>query len=379
MSLFLSSGEASGDHYTANLAKTLRASGCTDELWGMGGIESRNAGIRVEWPGERLQLLGFTEVISSIPSIFALRDEMVESILEKKPKSVIVADSPDFHMRLIAKLRKRGYKGSVFYISPPAVWAWRSSRVYDIKALVDFCLPLFRFEHEYLVERGCRSCWRGHPLVEEFSAATRFGNFTDKVTGDKGLVAFLPGSRKSEIKTLLPVMERTADELVKRGWHTVFSVAPGLNQRIREMMIDRLKNNGFEYYEGPGRDLMAVAKCAIGASGTITVESLLLNCYMIVAYRLNPISAMVGRLVLNTKYFAMANILAGCEMFPELIQENATAENMLARSLAWLESDAELRALTDARMDAARKTMGEPGVYKFWAEKIMEAAACVSL
>ena len=123
MSIFMSSGEASGDHYAAQLTKTLRASGYSGDIWGMGGIESRTAGLRAEWHGERLQLLGFTEVLSAIPSIFALRNDMVERIMDAAPNVVIVVDSPDYHMRLISKLRSRGYKGKVFYISPPAVWA----------------------------------------------------------------------------------------------------------------------------------------------------------------------------------------------------------------------------------------------------------------
>ena len=114
MSIFISSGEASGDHYTANLAKRLRAGGYSGDIWGMGGVESREAGIRVEWHGERLQLLGLTEVISAIPSIFALRNEMVERILTESPEAVIVCDSPDYHMRLISKLRSRGYRGRIF-------------------------------------------------------------------------------------------------------------------------------------------------------------------------------------------------------------------------------------------------------------------------
>lgn len=376
MSLFLSSGEASGDHYTANLARMLRASGYSGDLWGMGGLESRDSGIRVEWHGECLQLFGLTEVFSSIPSIVRLRSEMVERIMDLNPEGVIVADSPDYHMHLIARLRKRGYSGKVFYISPPAVWAWRSSRVNDLRKNVDECLPLFSFEHDYLKKHGCLSYWRGHPLLEEFPAeAGSSDNIPEYLTKDDRIVAFLPGSRGSEVNNLLPVMEKAAYELAKRGWHPVFSIAPGLNPRVRSMLIERFSNNGLNYYEGPGRDLMAAAKCAIGASGTISVESFLLGCYMIVTYKLNPISALVARCIVKTRYFAMANILVGSEMFPELMQWHATPENIIRHAVKWLDSSEEERATVREQMSLARRMLGEPGVYRYWAERIMEAVS----
>ncbi|MDO5114762.1 MAG: lipid-A-disaccharide synthase [Synergistaceae bacterium] len=374
MSVFISSGEASGDHYTAALARRLRANGYSGDIWGMGGIESRAAPIRVEWHGERLQLLGLTEVFSAIPSIFRLRAEMVERIMELSPRAVVVCDSPDYHMRLISKLRSRGYGGRVFYISPPSVWAWRSGRADALRRDVDECLPLFKFEHDYLLSRGCASYWIGHPLLEEHGARRGVPSpLAGRYDGGR-LIAFLPGSRKSEIRSLLPMMEEAAARLAAMGWQPVFSVAPGLNPAAREEMIRRFSNGGISYYDGPGSHLMAEASCAVGASGTITVESLLLGCYMVVTYRLNPLTAFVARRVIKTEYYAMANILAGCEMFPELLQERATAENLVSSALRWLEDDGGYREDTAGIMERARLTLGEEGVYDFWSRRIMEAA-----
>lgn len=375
MSIFISSGEASGDHYTANLAKRLRAGGYSGDIWGMGGVESREAGIRVEWHGERLQLLGLTEVISAIPSIFALRNEMVERILTESPEAVIVCDSPDYHMRLISKLRSRGYRGRIFYISPPSVWAWRSGRANDLRRNVDECLPLFKFEHEYLLSRGCVSHWRGYPLAEEFRRLAAEPSPLDGSFDRERLVAFLPGSRRSEVTALLPMMREAAAVLAERGWQPVFSVAPGLNPAVRDGMIEEFTKDGVLFYDGPGHDLMAAARCAVGASGTITVESLLLGCYMVVTYKLNPISAFVARCVIKTPYYAMANILAGEEMFPELLQEKATVDNILGHTLEWLEGEGDFRAETEKTMRRARLTLGEEGVYDFWSKRIMEASA----
>lgn len=374
MSIFISSGEASGDHYTARLAMKLRERGYSGDIWGMGGVESRNAGVRAEWNGERLQLLGLTEVFSAIPSILALRREMVERIIERAPEAVVVCDSPDYHMRLIAKLRARGYRGKIFYLSPPTVWAWRSGRANDLRRDVDECLPLFKFEHDYLLSRGCASAWRGHPLLEEYNHRAETPDLGVDYEPGK-LVAFLPGSRGSEIKSLLPIMEEAASALGSMGWQPVFSVAPGLNPTVRAEMIRRFSEKGIRHYDGPGGALMEAADCAVGASGTITVEALLRRRYMVVTYRLNPISALVARCVIKTKYYAMANILAGCEMFPELLQEKATAANLTDAALAWLEDRGGLRGRTAEVMERARATLGEEGVYDFWCSRITGEAA----
>ncbi|MBQ9881496.1 MAG: lipid-A-disaccharide synthase [Synergistes sp.] len=372
MSLFISSAEASGDHYTAALAKKLRACGYDGAIWGMGGAEPRGAGVDVLWPGERLQLLGLTEVLPAIPSILSLLSEMTDTIVRRKPDAVVVCDSPDFHMRLIAKLRRRGYGGRIFYISPPSVWAWRSGRAEALRRYVDVCLPLFQFEHEYLLSRGCCSRWKGYPLLEEFRRGAELSASDYPVPASERMVAFLPGSRRSEINKLLPIMRESAERLAAEGWSPVFSVAPGLNPAVRDSMIDEFTRSGVSFYTGPGRELMKRACCAVGASGTITVESLILGCYMVVTYKLNPISALVARCVIKTRRFAMANILAGCDMFPELLQEKATAENITECALAWLNGSSEFRAGIKDTMARAMRTLGEEGVYDFWSEEIMK-------
>lgn len=367
MTIFLSSGEASGDHYTANIARALRRAGYEDELWGMGSAESREAGVRCDWDGEQLQLLGLSEIFSSVPNILRLMNEVVAKIIETMPSAVIVADSPDYHLRLIKKLRRSGYTGKIFYISPPTVWAWRSWRTKELRRNVDASFPLFEFEHEFLLARGCRSYWIGHPFSGE--TGTGLPDFEDC----DNIVAFFPGSRSSEVKSLLPVMESAARELEADGWQPVFSVAPGLNQEVRAELTAHLKKQDFKYYEGSGRDLIRAAACSVAASGTITVEALLVGGYQVVLYRLNALSALVARLFIKTEYFAMANILSGEEIFPELLQERATSENVVRCARQWLGGSSAFREDICRKMDEARLKLGAPGAYDFWASKVMEA------
>ncbi len=372
MSIFLSSGEASGDHYTASVAKALRMLGYEGDVWGMGGREPREAGVRIEWPGEDLQLIGVAEVITSIPSLLKQLDRMTDRVMQERPESVVIADSPDFNIRLVRRLRSKGYKGKVFYISPPTVWAWRSGRVKKISSAVDECFPLFRFEHEYLMKNGCTSYWSGHPMIEEFSDRDAFAaDLPGSIRYDKRLVAFLPGSRGVEIDNLLPAMEKVALKLKGEGWHPVFSIAPGLNENKRKAVKERLEAGSFDAYSGPGRNLLAVASCSVAASGTVAVEAMMLGCFMVAAYRLSPFSAFVAKLLVRTPYYTIPNILLDCELFPELMQDRATPENMLSEIMNWIEADDATRAEIRRKMDLAKKMLGETGVYESWAKRIM--------
>jgi len=372
VSIFLSSGEVSGDHYTAAVAKALRNLGYKDDLWGMGGKEAREAGIRIEWRGEDLQLFGIAEVFSSIPSLFRLLNEMTDRIMEQKPQSVVIADSPDFNIRLAQKLKSKGFKGKVFYISPPTVWAWRSGRTKKIAGCVDECFPLFRFEHDFLMKNGCSSYWIGHPMTEELSdREALIKNLPDGLRGNKKMIAFLPGSRGVEIRNLLPLMEDLASDLQRLGWNPVFSIAPGLHEKEKSKMSDRLRNLSFDIYRGQGRDLLAASTCSIAASGTVAVEAMMLGRYMVVAYKVSRISAFIGRRLVKTPFFTIPNILLGEELYPEFMQERATKENILEATEKWLHGDEMTRSRISEKMAIARSMLGETGVYESWAQRIM--------
>lgn len=341
----------------------------------MVSVESCEAGVRCIWESAKLQLMGLTEIISSVPKILRLLNEVAGRIMEENPSAVIVADSPDYHLRLLKKLRRFGYKGKVFYISPPTVWAWRSWRTNELKRNVDECLPLLEFEHKFLLAHGCNSYWIGHPFVAEFQDEENHGRLELAAEKDK-LIAFLPGSRRNEVNSLLPIMEPAARELAGLGWRPVFSVAPGMEHKIRSEMISRLKTAGFEYYEGAGRDLLRSSACSVAASGTITVEALLTDNYQVVTYKLNALSALVARLFIKTKYYAMANILYGSRIFPELMQENATSENIVHSVREWLGGDETFRCGIREKMSEARHMLGCSGAYDFWARRVMEAVSC---
>jgi lipid-A-disaccharide synthase len=377
--ILVSAGEVSGDHYIARLYRELRPL-FGGRVCGLCGEESASAGAEALWSGKRLQLVGITEVLGSIADIWKLLGEMSGFVLDIVPQALIFVDSPDFHLPLIRRLRRKGYKGKIFYISPPSVWAWRSYRVKDLLRHVDLCLPLFQFEHEYLTKAGVPSFWAGHPLAGEFADLKIDAKaVTEGISRGSGtldpdrIVALLPGSRRGEIEQLWPVLASVSDALASHGFSPVFSVAPGLSEPARKFLTENLACSDKSYYEGPGRELMAISRAVAGSSGTATAEALLLRRYMVVMYKMKPLSAFIGKLLLSHLYFALPNLLAREMFFPELIQGLATPEAVTEELFAWLGMDESGRKTKEARMAEIAALMGGAGVYGFWAGRIMGA------
>ena len=370
MSIFLSSGEVSGDHYVACVAHELRKQGFEGELWGMVGPEARLAGVTAEWAGEQLQLLGLVEVLRAVPSLWRLRDEIAARVMQQNPRIVVVVDSPDFHLPLIGKLRALGYPGRIAYISPPSVWAWRQGRAQKLKKWVDLCLPLFSFEHDFLLKCGCPSSWGGHPLVEEFATQSPTDDAIEGLRSHGKVVALLPGSRGSEIRMLVPLLKSVYEQLENAGYYPVFSVAPGLKESSRALLLDEIKDT-YRHYAGAGRTLMGISEAVVGSSGTATIESLLLQKYMVIVYKVHPLTAWMGRLLIRTPFFGLPNLLAGEELFPEFVQEKAEPGGVFKALLAWLEASPQQRETTEKRMSELVLKMGQPGVYQRWAEQLL--------
>ncbi|NLI95136.1 MAG: lipid-A-disaccharide synthase [Synergistaceae bacterium] len=367
MRIFFSSGEASGDHLAALLVKSLQEEIPGIECWGMGGPESRSAGMRADWSSESLQLMGIGEVVRSIPRLWRLKDEISRRIVLERPEAMVVVDSPDFHFPLLAQARRSGYRGTVIYLSPPQVWAWRSGRTGFLKSACDLCLPLFDFEHEFLLERGVPSAWVGHPFTDEFRSLQPL----EEPEAGNRRVALLPGSRPGEIRRLLPVLLETSEHLGSRGFEPVFSIAPGLEPRERERLSSALE--GRQTCTEKGRFLMERAFCVIGASGTAAVEAMMLDRFMIVLYRASLSSEIAFRLLVKTPHISIPNRLAGKRVYPELVQGEARASKILEHFEGYW-AGGEGRKAVHEGLAKARARMGKQGVAGFWAREVLERA-----
>ncbi len=374
MSLFLSCGEASGDQYAATLLRTLRVLGCDEPAWGMLGVKGTAEGGEALFSSGELGIFGIRDAVAALPRLLRLRSAIVDAIETRRPSCVVVIDSPDFHLPLIASLRRRGNTVPVAYIAPPTVWAWRRGRVKALAARVDRCLPLFAFEHEFLLSHGVRSAWTGHPLVDEMRDYVPPEDLLRDVADEsKGIpVAFLPGSRGSEIRRLLPLLLAAAEESRSWGARPMLSIAPGLPEVWKERI--RAGARDIEVFEGDGRDLMAVCRAVVGASGTAAVEALLLGKFMTVVYRISWFSALLYRLLVRTPFVSLPNILAGEQIYPEHLQYRATSA-AVGKSLRGYITDPAFRSRTDEAIARTKALMGRTGGATLWATSVMELCA----
>ncbi len=365
-SIFISCGEASGDHYAALLINALGKNCSSPDIWGMLGSEGKQAGGDALWNSSSLSLMGVSEVFSAIPRLIRLKEDIAGEIFGRNPAGVIVIDSPDFHIPLLKTLKKRGYQGRIFYIAPPTVWAWRKGRADILADLCDICFPLFDFELKFLEARGVKCRWFGHPLVREMQNVepARIEN-----RNGRKIAALLPGSRRSEIRFLLPPLLEAAKNFAERDFLPVFSVAPGLDADCSRWL--KSECSGWDIFEGRGAELMAASDVVAGASGTAAVESLILRKFMIVLYRASLSSWIAYRLFVKTPWISIPNILAGEEIFPELLQSGVSPENILQRLDSYYENHGE-RDRVDAGICRALGHLGEGEVPAGWAKSILE-------
>lgn len=360
--------EPSGDQLGASIVRALQARLPDARFVGVAGPKMLAEGCETLMPMERLSVMGLFEVLKVLPELLRLRRRLLRYFTANPPDVFIGIDAPDFNLGLETRLRRAGIR-TVHMVSP-TVWAWRPGRVKSIRRAVDLMLSIFPFEEAFLREHAVPARYVGHPLADEIplqvdAAKARFGL---GLPADGKLVALLPGSRMSEVSRLAVPMLETALRchlerpglgfvvpLVSDALYREFDarrreIAPGIDMRL---------------LHGRSREAIAAADCVLTASGTATLETLLLKRPMLVAYRVH---ALTYRLVIALKlvkvpYAAMANLLAGRELAPEFLQARCTAELMAPALLALLD-DAPRRAAISVeyerihrrlRQDAARQ------------------------
>ncbi|MEA3507827.1 MAG: lipid-A-disaccharide synthase [Synergistota bacterium] len=366
--IFLSSGEASGDHYLAQLTGALRAEGFGGCIWGMAGDEAERAGVKKTWSNDALHLMGVSEVLPSIPRLIKLKNDITDHIVRMSPGAAVLADSPDFHIPLARALRMKGYAGKIFYIAPPTVWAWRKGRTRSLRAFFDLCFPLLGFEDKFLESSGVTSRWKGYPLLDEISPQPVIDFKQQKKPFSIGL---FPGSRTGEVKRLGPVLRDVADGIAEMGNIPVISIAPSLPEAEKVWLTGLFTE--YEVCSDPGKELLNRVDCAIGASGTLAMESLLRGKWMIVLYMASFSSWLAYRMAVKTPWISLPNVVAEEEIFPELLQRDVEAANILSLLQDFIKSPYRQRAAAKS-MEKAVSRLGDNGAYRYWARSILEVA-----
>ena len=366
MNIFLSCGEVSGDIYAGGFIREFLKINPDCDIWGIMGSESIKSGGREVWSYEELKLMGILEVIPALPRILRLKNSVVHEIMRVNPDAVILIDSPDFNLLLARSLRKAGYEKKIISLIPPTVWAWRAGRVKNLRRDFDLCLPLFYFEHKFLLDHNVNSLWKAHPLVNELRSVKVSQEFTNKFSG-KRVIALMPGSRKYDINFHIDILLETAKILREKNYCPVFSIAPGLSSDLADLLRDRVQD--FDIWEGEGRELMSGSLAVAGVSGTVAVEAMLLNRYMVVIYNMKRINYEILKRLVHVKNISIPNYLTSKPVYPELICKEANPSRIVQELENYLCDDANKREV-DSRLKEARALMGYDNAFKFWAESV---------
>lgn len=350
-------GEASGDQLGAGLVRALRARHPDMEFSGVGGSGMEAEGFISLFPMDRLSVMGITEVLPRLPELLRLRRELVHHLLAWQPDVYIGIDSPDFNLPIARRLHARGIS-TVHYVSP-TVWAWRQGRVKGIKRDIDLMLTLFPFEAGFYEEHGVPVRCVGHPLADSIPMHVDQADARRELGLAEGpLVALLPGSRRGEVEQLLPGFLEAAERLARErpGIHFVIPAAGAERYRQIARVLEGHGSLAVTLVEGCSRTALAASDVAMVASGTATLEGLLLKKPMVVGYRVGRVTyALLSRMV-KTPWVAMANWVAGEELAPELIQDDFTAEALAREVAAWLDRPGDAARLVE-RYEAVHRNL----------------------
>jgi lipid-A-disaccharide synthase len=365
-------GEASGDLHGANLVREMKALDPSLSFCGVGGQRLEAEGVRLVARSSEMGVVGLTEVFSKLGHILGVFFRLRRMLRGQKPDLLILIDYPDFNLPLASAAKRAGVK--VFYYISPQVWAWRKNRIDRIRRDVDRMAVILPFEPAVYAERGVEVHFVGHPLLDAVKRSRTRGEALAAfgLRDARPIVALLPGSREKEVMGLLPEMLGAAGILARDFEEAQFvlpladTVDPGLVQGI-------LREHAVPVKVLPGQmyDAVGISDAAMVASGTATLETALLQTPMVIAYRISPLTAAIGRRVIRVEHIGLVNIIAGKKLMPELIQENATASRLAAEVKAIL-SDRQRHDAIRAELAGIRQKLGKPGASRRAAELALE-------
>jgi len=322
-------GEPSGDFLGAGLIEALAKRFPDARFEGIGGPHMQAAGLSSIYPLSSLSVMGLIEVIKHLPRLLAIRRSLRRRWLDDPPDVFVGIDAPDFNLGLAEYLRGGGIP-TVHYVCP-TVWAWRRGRTKKIYRAVDRVLCIYPFEPDLLKSDGIDACFVGHPIADEIPINVERSAARSELGIDANAesVALLPGSRVTEVSRLMPIYLDVARRILAHHPQVNF-IIPAATQALKQDIQKRLASTALasrtRVIDGQARSAMASADAAVIASGTATLEAMMLGCPAVIVYRVNALTALIAKLTLKIQWVGMPNLLANKELMPEFIQGAARAE-----------------------------------------------------
>ncbi len=363
-------GEASGDIYGAGLVRAVQATDPAFSFFGIGGPRMREAGCETLVDSADMAVVGLVEVLKHFDVIAAAFLKLKKILLETPPDLLILIDYPGFNLRLAKVAKKAGVK--VLYYISPQIWAWRQGRVKKIKRLVDHMAVILPFEAPFYQQAGVPVSFVGHPMADlvEVSltreqAATSFG-----LDPSRQVVGLFPGSRRSEVSRLLPVILGAAG-LLKQRFPTIQFVLPLASTLSDDDLVPWLEGCDLPITVTRERihDLMRACDAVISVSGTVTLEVALVGTPLVIIYKLSPITFQLAKRLVKVEHIGLCNIVAGETVAPELIQDDASPERIAAAIVNLLTDNAQSSAIR-ARLAHVRERLGGGGADQRMAELV---------
>lgn len=350
-------GEKSGDILAGSVLRELKRRNDALRVTGVGGEAMALHGLDSLFDMDRLAVFGFTEPLKRLPELLSIRRSVRQHMLSERPDVFLGIDSPDFNLTLEQQLRAQGIKTA--HLVSPSVWAWRPGRIKKIKKAVDVMLCLLPFEKDFYAQHGVDAVCVGHPLIEEFSAlpdqatARHYLGLPQKTP----VLACLPGSRAGEIEHIGPTFTQVVMRLLASDsdMRVVLPAASEerLDQINRLMPID---DDRFILIEGQSRLAMMASDAVLCASGTTTLEAMMIGKPMTIAYKMAWMSWQILSRMVTSPYVGLPNVIAGRAVAPEFLQGDATVENLYQSVLESFSESGERQRHTFAEL---RQTIGD--------------------
>ncbi len=325
-------GEASGDLLGSHLITALKRARPNLEFVGIGGPKMKSAGMQVMFPMEKLAVNGYLEVLKHYREILGIRNKLRDYFLVNKPNLFIAIDAPDFNLDLEMALKQSGIP-TVHYVSP-SIWAWRGERIHKIKRAVSHMLCLFPHEEKIYKDAGVPVDFVGHPLADMLPLVSKRTEMREsmRIPLSAKVFALLPGSRQSEVKSLVKTYIATAKLILETLPEARF-LMPLVSRETRGIVEQALydydgQHLPFTLLFGHAQDAMIAADMVLVASGTATLECALLKRPMVITYKLSKLSYWLMKGKSYLPYVGLPNILCGRFVVPELLQHDATPENL---------------------------------------------------
>ena len=371
-SILIVAGEASGDLHGSHLVEALKKIRPEDRFFGMGGKKMRSLGVETFFDIERMGAVGAIEILEELPHYLKVYRTLSREISSGQYTAAILIDYPTLNLRLARLSERAGVP--VFYFISPQIWAWRKGRIKQIRETVNRMFVVLPFEENLYRSAGVDAEFLGHPFADKVHPAMEKEEALKefKLNPDKKTIGLLPGSRKNEIQSLLAIMLEAAQKIQnERGdCQFILPVADTIDpELIRQQLADNPLN--IRLVTGKTYDVMNCCDFLIIASGSATLEAGILGCPMVIIYRLKAFTYFLARILIDTEMIGLVNIVAGERVVPELIQGDATPDNIAREALKHLNNPERLQAVR-TRLLKIRESLGEPGVMNRVAQSICQ-------